>query len=692
MIVLVLWVMGSVLSASVLRNLSGPYLGSLLVNPILYNINQFFEQAHAQDFFALTKDKKSYLEYFVPAIGQGKKPNIIVVFAESFEPKYSAANSSGLYNYLPKFDRMQQDGIQYTNFLSPSCTSEPAHISFLQWVFPVDYGNTFDSQWWYQIFSGYIDPLPVFLNNNGYSTIFLSSVSLKFLDQYSFLQRMWFDTIIGDESFLGIKSYTFLAAPDASLYDSTIKLVQNQKSTSQPYFINIQTISTHTPWNTPYGRKEKDARRYADDSLSDFYNQLRQEGFFENGLLVVFGDHRVPGAPSSKEIEYLWGRWPAQVLATVVGTGVNSWIQNNDIIQPIDLHFSLKHLISTWSTPIREFYNDAFGTTKRRDRWVNYCKFRSHDILVVQNTWSFTLLDGITNPIAYDFVTSFRSYQFQNILSLPLSSLTWSLTGVQISDPMIVLGHGGANTVAPMNTLSGFLTAIRQWWHGIEIDLSFTADNVNVVRHGPYPINFTTWLDHVSAEEYKHYTSLGCFGAKTIAESNYNDIRKQCKLQNGESIMTFDELLLLTKDIVPLYFVELKIYATGTAQAQMADAIATAKKYNLTDKIVFMTYEPTIRKLLTTQTWIRVARDMFDGDDYPTEEEVSKIEYLMTPFASLTGKHLNKLLSYRIPFFTYTPISDKDIELVFFMRDYLNMPISWVLVDDIPKTFDIVHK
>jgi hypothetical protein len=66
--------------------------------------------------------------------------------------------------------------------------------------------------------------------------------------------------------------------------------------------------------------------------------------------------------------------------------------------------------------------------------------------------------------------------------------------------------------------------------------------------------------------------------------------------------MTFDELLLLTKDIVSLYFVELKVYNTGTAQAQMEDAIATAKRYNLTDKIVFMTYEPTIRKLLTAQT------------------------------------------------------------------------------------------
>jgi lipoteichoic acid synthase len=99
-------------------------------------------------------------------------------------------------------------------------------------------------------------------------------------------------------------------------------LVKEKSTLNQPFFINIQTISTHTPWNTPYGRTEQDAWRYADDSLSDFYNQLRQAGFFENGLLIVFGDHRVPGKPSQKEIESLGGRWPAQVLATVIGTGI----------------------------------------------------------------------------------------------------------------------------------------------------------------------------------------------------------------------------------------------------------------------------------------------------------------------------------------------------------------------------------
>jgi hypothetical protein len=69
-----------------------------------------------------------------------------------------------------------------------------------------------------------------------------------------------------------------------------------------------------------------------------------------------------------------------------------------------------------------------------------------------------------------------------------------------------------------------------------------------------------------------------------------------------ESILTFDELLYLTKDIVPLYLVELKVYNSRTAEDQMLDAIATVKKYNLTNKVIFMTYDPVIRKLLTQQS------------------------------------------------------------------------------------------
>jgi hypothetical protein len=69
-----------------------------------------------------------------------------------------------------------------------------------------------------------------------------------------------------------------------------------------------------------------------------------------------------------------------------------------------------------------------------------------------------------------------------------------------------------------------------------------------------------------------------------------------------ESILTFDELLYLTKDIVPVYLVELKIYNSSTAEDQMLDAIATVKKYNITDKVIFMTYDPVVRKLLTQQS------------------------------------------------------------------------------------------
>jgi hypothetical protein len=92
-----------------------------------------------------------------------------------------------------------------------------------------------------------------------------------------------------------------------------------------------------------------------------------------------------------------------------------------------------------------------------------------------------------------------------------------------------------------------------------------------------------------------------------------------------------------------------------------------------------MTYDPVVRKLLTQQSWIRVARDMFDGDEYPSEQEVSKIEYLMTPFEVLTWKHLQQLLLYHKPIITYTPLSTWDLQYA------LSLPISWLLVDDIPK-------
>ena len=67
----------------------------------------------------------------------------------------------------------------------------------------------------------------------------------------------------------------------------------------------LQTISYHKPYNTPYGKTEADAIRYADKSLFYFYLQLKKSHFFDNGILVVVGDHRKMNPLEEKEKEVL---------------------------------------------------------------------------------------------------------------------------------------------------------------------------------------------------------------------------------------------------------------------------------------------------------------------------------------------------------------------------------------------------
>jgi len=103
--------------------------------------------------------------------------------------------------------------------------------------------------------------------------MFLSTASIQFLDQHTFLSGVGFDTIIGDQSFMQEKKYVFDAAPDKVLYDKTLQTISTAKV---PYMAVLQTISSHRPYNTPYGKSELEAFRYADKSIYYFYQQLKK--------------------------------------------------------------------------------------------------------------------------------------------------------------------------------------------------------------------------------------------------------------------------------------------------------------------------------------------------------------------------------------------------------------------------------
>lgn len=92
-----------------------------------------------------------------------------------------------MYDNFPKFDQIQEDGVTFTNFLAHGCTSDASHIAFLQgtepWASTLP-GGAYEK---YKTHRGY---LPAYFQENGYNTQFFSTVSLSFLDQRSYLEKM----------------------------------------------------------------------------------------------------------------------------------------------------------------------------------------------------------------------------------------------------------------------------------------------------------------------------------------------------------------------------------------------------------------------------------------------------------------------------------------------------------------------
>lgn len=642
----------------------------LLINPFFVSINDIISYATKSNTIIQQTTETNLMDY-ITVSWQWKQPNIILVFAESFSPEYSFHNG-WLYNWMPNFDAIQKDWVTFTQYMAPGCVSEHAHTSLLQGIIPISYGDLF-SQDGYTAFSANHDTLPNFFTQNNYTSTFISTAPLSFLNQREYLKKVWYQTIIGEEAFSGSQKRAFNAAADEELYNTTLWFI-NKKQT-KPYFLTLQTISSHQPRHSPYGDTVEDTFRYTDEQIGIFYKKLKEQWFFSNWILIILSDHRIRGKPKQEIIEKIWTTRPSKVMATIVWTWFLPNDKNNNLYQTIDFHFWLKQLVSSGNVEIPAFINNPFDINHiSRNWWLYYCKYVDNTIWVIQNN-EMTSQENVTENIK-NFIAKYQEDQFKknilqesgdNILNNNISWFSWK------QKDFLLIGHGWAPEYAPNNSLSWFITAIQQWADWIELDLSYTSDWINIVRHWPH--------GHEPSDKIEN----SCYGRTYIPETSYYTIRKECTLPNGEKILTFDELLNLTKNIVPLYIVEIKVYDTEKGTKQFSDALAVAKKHNLLDRIIRTSYDPTIRKIIATQKWTYTARDMYVVNDIPKNKTFMNYDYSMIWFTELKdNKNFKKIKDLKKPIISYTPKTIEDIKFSY------NLWISWLLVDNIPLAKQII--
>ncbi|MDH3903456.1 MAG: LTA synthase family protein, partial [Xanthomonadales bacterium] len=219
--------------------------------------------------------------------------NIVLLIVESF----SAADSfliSGLNDRVKRFDQISKDGTLFTNFYSNSHHTEAGMISILVGTPPLPFPGS--SRRFSDSYRN-LSSIPKFLKTKGYYTEFLTTGPLSFTNKGKFMRDIGFDVVEGREEVSRFRSaprFAFDSPADGVLYDEAKERIKALLNSDSPFFLTLLTVSAHRPIMDPLGREntQENLWDYVDREISLFYRSLRQTKFFDEGILIITGDHR----------------------------------------------------------------------------------------------------------------------------------------------------------------------------------------------------------------------------------------------------------------------------------------------------------------------------------------------------------------------------------------------------------------
>lgn len=261
--------------------------------------------------------------------------NIIVVLIESLSP-VDVFRIGGVNNHFPKLEKVAEEGILYTNFYSNYESSEGALVSVFGGFPPLPYpGNSGRLS---QDYKGSFTVANQY-RAAGVYTSFLTTGPLSFLDKGTLLENLGFQLVRGNEEVERFKKggiHVFNAPPDHILYESAVEHISEM---DKPYLLTLETVTSHLPYRDPF-KKSNDAATvlaYVDKALYEFHVALQQSGFYEDGLLVVLGDHRKMMKLTQQEKEQYGESATARTVLLVVGAGIPRGVVEESPLQQYDL-------------------------------------------------------------------------------------------------------------------------------------------------------------------------------------------------------------------------------------------------------------------------------------------------------------------------------------------------------------------
>ncbi len=591
--------------------------------------------------------------------GRKNKNNVILVFLESAS-SVDSQKFWWLNNRLPKIDKISNDWTSFINMHANGSTSEMWHTSTLLWVEPLESDS---KKTRYESFTWFKTTLPNFFNELGYSSIFVSTAPLTFLDQRTFLEKIGYQTIIGEEAFELRPKYTFNAAPDADLYAKAIETIDQQTGS---YFLTLQTISSHTPYDTPYGHSTEAVYQYEDDTFAQFYEDLKARNFFNNWILIVIWDHRKMTPLEDEEFKKWWATASAKIIGFMIWKNIPQNTLANGIYQQTDLYHSLIREFWSWEVTVLKQYNDLFSKEITRKRSLKQ-RYWNKTLNISDANWNEWSLD-LTRMKIVDWAENFPTEEILNYVRLSLDYQKSSLNGDQDDEKnkrIILVAHRWLTKKETENSLKALKKAYDAWADWVEIDINVTRDWELVVYHGP-----------------KLYNNTQCKNeTRDICQMTYDEV-KNCLLNNGDEIMKAENLLPQIKNRFTYIFIDFKVQSSDSCPLNdkrlFEKTVSLVQKNKMDAKVIFSSFNEKIAKELGERGNLISALDtysLWDLDKLPW----SYYSYFMTPAENFTDALMQKLQRYLIDGVAYTV---NDVET---LKNLQKLWVKFVMTDDFEK-------
>ena len=273
------------------------------------------------------------------------KPNVILLLVESLSAVHSARFSSQP-TLVPEIDRLAARGKIFPEFIANYGTSEAAYAAVFGGIFPVRYPE--GSPWFIEAYRNFPSPVESY-RAAGYEFEFFMSAPTSNLAIGDFFTGLGVAAVHGTDNTTELTSPehrgTWDAPSDRDLYRAVLRRVRERRSADPraPFFLGVSTMSSHLPYRHPLGGS--DTREaiwsYTSAQVAFLAEELERDGFFENGLLIITGDHveREDGTEAER-LEFGAARG-FRVPLILVGAGAEPGAVDRRPFQHRDLLFRL---------------------------------------------------------------------------------------------------------------------------------------------------------------------------------------------------------------------------------------------------------------------------------------------------------------------------------------------------------------